>query len=110
VADHPERFGALATLPLPDLDAARAELAHALDELHLDGVVLLSHHLDRVLHDRERGWPGGIRTSDSSWPTLGEQRELDAAVVFLASPASGYVTGSTLAVDGGPLSPGKGPA
>ncbi|HVV08279.1 3-oxoacyl-ACP reductase family protein [Amycolatopsis sp.] len=32
---------------------------------------------------------------------LGVQHELDAAVVFLASPASGYITGSTLAVDGG---------
>jgi NAD(P)-dependent dehydrogenase (short-subunit alcohol dehydrogenase family) len=32
---------------------------------------------------------------------VGEQRELDAAIVFLASPASGYITGSTLAVDGG---------
>jgi NAD(P)-dependent dehydrogenase (short-subunit alcohol dehydrogenase family) len=32
---------------------------------------------------------------------MGEQAELDAAVVFLASPASSYVTGSTLAVDGG---------
>ena len=29
------------------------------------------------------------------------QRELDAAVVLLASRASGYITGSTLAVDGG---------
>jgi NAD(P)-dependent dehydrogenase (short-subunit alcohol dehydrogenase family) len=32
---------------------------------------------------------------------LGRQHELDAAVVFLASPASTYITGATLAVDGG---------
>ncbi|MEV4604576.1 glucose 1-dehydrogenase [Amycolatopsis sp. NPDC049253] len=32
---------------------------------------------------------------------LGKQHELDAAVVFLASDASSYVTGTTLAVDGG---------
>ena len=39
------------------------------------------------------------QTSPMGRPGL--QHELDAAVVFLASPASSYVTGATLAVDGG---------
>ena len=32
---------------------------------------------------------------------LGDPEELAAAVVFLASPAAGYITGTTLVVDGG---------
>ncbi|MEU5763937.1 amidohydrolase family protein [Nocardia sp. NPDC047648] len=40
--DHPERFGAFAVLPMPDIPASIAEAAYALDELRLDGVVLLS--------------------------------------------------------------------
>ena len=47
-----------------------------------------SHTQDRLL-------------SNASLQRFGSQREIDAAVLFLASPASTYITGSTLAVDGG---------
>ena len=32
---------------------------------------------------------------------MGEQHELDTVIVFLASPASSYIAGATLVVDGG---------
>jgi predicted TIM-barrel fold metal-dependent hydrolase len=40
VADHPDRFAVLASLPLPDVAGAIDEIAFAYDELGLDGVVL----------------------------------------------------------------------
>ena len=40
VKRRPNRFGAFATLPMPDVPAALAELGYALDVLHLDGVVM----------------------------------------------------------------------
>jgi predicted TIM-barrel fold metal-dependent hydrolase len=40
VRDHPGRFGFFASLPLPDVDGALAELDHGLDRLGADGVVL----------------------------------------------------------------------
>lgn len=43
-AKHGARFGNFATVPLPDVEAAAAEAAYALDELHADGVVLLSNY------------------------------------------------------------------
>src|SRR5262249_28504605 len=45
------RFGTLAALPLPDVDAALAELAYALDQLKMDGVCLLSSVGERYLGD-----------------------------------------------------------
>src|SRR5689334_5829069 len=42
VRDHPTRFGALAALPIPDIDASLEELAYALDVLKLDGVGALT--------------------------------------------------------------------
>lgn len=40
VRSHPGRFGFFATLPMPDLAAALAEIAHAFDVLGVDGVIL----------------------------------------------------------------------
>ena len=45
VAAHPERLGAFAVLPLPDVDAALAEL----DRVALDGVTLLTNYEGRYL-------------------------------------------------------------
>ena len=43
VVDHPGRFGLLASLPLPDVDAAMAEIAYCFDHLDVDGFVLLTN-------------------------------------------------------------------
>ncbi len=48
-ARHPGRFGGFACLPLPDVDAALAEIEHALDRLALDGVVHLTAVDDRYV-------------------------------------------------------------
>jgi predicted TIM-barrel fold metal-dependent hydrolase len=44
VAAYPERLGLLASLPLPETDAALAELAHAYDVLGADGIGLHTHY------------------------------------------------------------------
>lgn len=53
VKQHPDRFGALAALPFPDLEGALDELAYALDTLRLDGVILLSNVEGRYVGDPE---------------------------------------------------------
>ena len=50
---HPSRIGAFAILPLPDVAAAKAELAYAIDELGLDGVGVLTSYGSRYLGDAE---------------------------------------------------------
>ncbi len=48
---YPGRFGAFASLPLPDIDAAISELDYAMDVLKLDGIALLTNVDNTYLGD-----------------------------------------------------------
>jgi aminocarboxymuconate-semialdehyde decarboxylase len=75
VKDHPERFAGFAALPLPDVDGALAELSYALDELHLDGVVLFSN-------------ASGTYLGDGAFRPLHEELQRRGCVVFVHPNAS----------------------
>jgi len=51
IAENPDQFGAFAILPLPDVDAALAEIEYALDVLGLDGVGLLTNYRGTYVGD-----------------------------------------------------------
>jgi len=51
IAKHPTRFKGFASIPMDDPDAALRELERALDELHLQGVIVLSNINGRALTD-----------------------------------------------------------
>ncbi len=67
---RPDRFGSFACLPLPDVDGALAELAYALDDLRLDGVVLFSN-------------ARGIYLGDPRFTPLFDELQRRRAVVFV---------------------------
>ena len=70
IRDRPDRFAGFACLPLPDVDGALAELAYALDDLRLDGVVLFSN-------------VSGTYLGDPDFTPLFEELQHRAAVVFV---------------------------
>lgn len=53
IRQHPKRFGALASVPMPDLDDAITEIRYALDVLKLDGVVLFTNSQGIYLGDKQ---------------------------------------------------------
>ncbi|GGH12242.1 amidohydrolase [Sphingobacterium alkalisoli] len=52
IQQHPKRFGALASVPMPNLDDAIEEICYALDVLKLDGVVLFTNSQGIYLGDK----------------------------------------------------------
>jgi hypothetical protein len=70
IRDRPDRFGGFAYLPLPDVDGALAELAYALDDLQLDGVLLF-------------GNARGVYLGDSEFTLLFDELQRRAAVVLV---------------------------
>lgn len=59
--ERPQRFGHFASLPLPDVEGALAETAHALDVLGADGVAVETNH-----HGVYLGDPGSNRCGRTS--------------------------------------------
>jgi predicted TIM-barrel fold metal-dependent hydrolase len=76
VVDHPGRFGLFASLPLPYVDAAMAEIRHSCDHLQVDGFALLTHF-------------GGTYLGDPAFEPVFRELDRRAARVFIhpTSPA-----------------------
>jgi 6-methylsalicylate decarboxylase len=81
VRDRPSRFGLLATLPLPDVDATLAEIEHGCDVLAVDGFVLMTNY-------------DGIYLGDERFETVMSELDRRGAVVALhpTSPPGSELT------------------
>lgn len=83
IQERPDRFGAFAALPLPDLDGSLRALEYGLDVLKLDGVILFSN-------------ARGIYLGDPRLSPLFDELERRAATVFVHPNASEPPSSQTL--------------
>lgn len=85
VRARPGSFGLFASLPLPDVDAALAEPAYALDVLGADGVVLETNTHGVCLGGRAAGVP--VPGGDHLWVGLtdGEAEECPTVTAEFAA-------------------------
>jgi 6-methylsalicylate decarboxylase len=75
IQQRPDRFAGFACLPLPDVDSSLNELAYALDELHLDGVVAFTN-------------ANGVYLGDPSLEPVFQEIERRKCVVYVHPNAS----------------------
>jgi 6-methylsalicylate decarboxylase len=73
--DRPDRFGAFAALPLPDVEGSLDQIAYGLDVLELDGVSVMTN-------------AGGSYLGDSRFDPIFAELQRRAAVVFVHPIAS----------------------
>jgi len=73
--DRPDRFGAFAVLPLPDVEGALDQIAYALDVLELDGVSVFTN-------------AGGSYLGDDRFDPIFAELQRRGAVVFVHPNAS----------------------
>jgi len=78
VGDHRRRFGMLAILPLPDIDASLREIEHAGDTLAADGIVVMSNYA------------GDYIGSPRFWPVFEELNRRKAVLLVHPSAPQGY--------------------
>jgi predicted TIM-barrel fold metal-dependent hydrolase len=79
--DHKGRYGLFAAVPMPDVDGTLAEIAHALDTLHADGIGFMTSYGDV--------WPGDKRFA----PVFEELNRRQAVAYFhpLAPDCCGHL-------------------